>query len=189
VLLRGHHETGFDLAGEPFLRQALQSRQFRQSASTSCAPQSASRRSVWRIRSWQSRVSSSCSELDLRRAQPPGRRDLPRSWLGTDHHRRAGDILVASAGLQPVDRSHGSRDTLMRAVLREGKGGIQARGVDGVTRFYPDSHGSSAWRTGAISMSPSATQGRGACRVDTQGQARLRRDSHSSHSPPFSLPG
>jgi len=137
VLCAATTQTGADFAHEAFVRQALQSRQFAIGDYELRPAVGKPTISLAYPVVAKGRVSSIMyATLDLaalnRRAAETS---LARGWVLNIIDGR-GTILVRQPDSSRwVGRT--VRETpLMRAVLREGKGGIEARGVDGVTRFY-----------------------------------------------------
>jgi signal transduction histidine kinase/CheY-like chemotaxis protein/HAMP domain-containing protein len=137
VLCAATTKTGADFAREPFVRQALQSRQFAIGEYELRPSVGKPTISLAYPVVTKGRVASIMyATLDLaalnRRATETS---LARGWVLTIIDGRGTALVRQPDSSRWIGRTV-REAPLTRAMLREGKGGIEARGVDGVTRFY-----------------------------------------------------
>ncbi|HEX7144452.1 MAG TPA: response regulator, partial [Gaiellaceae bacterium] len=137
VLCAATTKAGADFAREPFVRRALQSRQFAIGDYELRPAVGKPTISLAYPVVVRGRVSSimfatlDLAALNRRAAETP----LARGWVLNIIDNRGTILVRQPSSSQWIGRT--VRDApLMRAVLREGKGRVKARGVDGVTRFY-----------------------------------------------------
>jgi signal transduction histidine kinase/CheY-like chemotaxis protein/HAMP domain-containing protein len=137
VLCAATTKAGVDFAREPFVRRALQSRQFaigNYELRPAVGKPTISLAYPVVVRG---RVSSimfatlDLAALNRRAAETP----LARGWVLNIIDNRGTILVRQPSSSQWIGRTV-REAPLMRAVLREGKGSVKARGVDGVTRFY-----------------------------------------------------
>ena len=137
VLCAATTKTGVDFAREPFVRRALQSQQFAigeyELRPTVGKPTISLAYPVVA----RGRVSSimfatlDLAALNRRAAETP----LDPGWVLNIIDGRGTILVRQPASSQWIGRTV-REAALMQAVQREGKGGIEARGIDGVRRFY-----------------------------------------------------
>ena len=137
VLCAATTKAGVDFASEPFVQRALQSRQFAIGDYELRPAVGKPTISLAYPVVVRGRVSSimfatlDLAALNRRAAETP----LARGWVLNIIDNRGTILVRQPSSSQWIGRT--VRDApLMRAVLREGKGSVKARGVDGVTRFY-----------------------------------------------------
>ncbi|MEN3311588.1 MAG: hypothetical protein V7645_917, partial [Actinomycetota bacterium] len=137
VLCAATTRAGVDFAREPFVRRALQSQRF-------AIGDYELRRAVGKptislaypvlVRGRLSSIMYATLDLAAlnRRAAETS---LARGWVLSIVDDRGTTLVRQPSSSQSIGRTV-REAPLMRAVLREGKGSVKARGVDGVTRFY-----------------------------------------------------
>jgi signal transduction histidine kinase/DNA-binding response OmpR family regulator/HAMP domain-containing protein/putative methionine-R-sulfoxide reductase with GAF domain len=137
VLCAATTKAGVDFASEPFVQRALQSRQFAIGDYELRPAVGKPTISLAYPVVVRGRVSSimfatlDLAALNRRAAETP----LARGWVLNIIDNRGTILVRQPSSSQWIGRTV-REAPLLRAVLREGKGSVKARGVDGVTRFY-----------------------------------------------------